>query len=92
MAWNEKALKQIKPKTAKMDAFDIEAEREGNATRYFKRNEIAPQTLGRRISKESRKTDGYAKTAELKATQNLVEDTANRARGIIVPQYSLRQG
>lgn len=84
MAWNPKALKSITPVQSGLDAHDLEAERQGNATGFMRRNEIGPKTLGRRISKESRKADGFAKTADLRATRNLVADTAAIAQRIII--------
>lgn len=87
--WNTKALKgRNKAPKPCIDAIDREACAQGDATRFFSANDIRPQ-LGRRISKESRKADGYAKTADAKATRNLVADTAERARTIIIPQYNL---
>lgn len=75
--FNESALKQLKncqPKRS-FDAIDEEAERQGNATGYFSRNELRPQ-LGKRISKDTRQLNGRRKTADNRATQNLVKDTA----------------
>lgn len=76
MAWNPKALRVLKTQPAGLDRFDREAEREGTARNYFNRNDLGPAVLGRRISKESRKADGYAKTAEQKATAFLIKETA----------------
>lgn len=89
MAWNEKALKQNRkaPKCS-LDAIDREACAQGDATRFFNANDLRPQ-LGRRISKDSRKADGFAKTADAKATRNLVADTAARAKDIIIPERQL---
>lgn len=90
MAWNEKGLKQLnRNPTRKIDDFDRQAESEGNARRFFNGNDLRPQ-LGRRISKESRKAEGLAKTAERKATINLVKDTAEVARRIMVLQLAQR--
>ncbi len=80
----------IKAKSG-MDAIDREAEAQGNARRFFNQNEVGPANLGRRISRESRKADGYAKTADKRATENLVKDTADAYRRHVVPSLSLRQ-
>jgi hypothetical protein len=75
--WNEKAARKSQANELRrnLDAFDLEAERQGNATGFFNRNNLRPQ-LGRRISKESRKANGYAATADLKATRHIVAATA----------------
>lgn len=86
MAWNEKAARKIMAQQQRrsLDAIDLEAERQGNAMRYFKANEIGPRNLGRRISRETRQLDGRRKTVDAKATRNLVHDTAIRAKQLIV--------
>lgn len=91
MAWNPKALKQLglAPRQH-LDAIDMEAEKQGNATRFFQQNDLRPQ-LGRRISKESRKADGYARTADLRAHTNLVADHAAAHRRLVTPESNLRQ-
>ncbi len=71
-----------------IDDIDREAESQGNARRFFKKNEIAP-LLGRRISKESRKADGYAKTADMKATKHIVKETAAVAKKIMIQPREL---
>lgn len=85
MGWNEKAARKIMAQQQRrsLDAIDLEAERQGNATRYFKANDLRPQ-LGRRISRTIRQQEGRAKTADLIATRNLVHDTAIRAKQLIV--------
>lgn len=90
MAWNPKALKQIKPKQVGLDPIDLEAEAQGNAARFFDRNEVGPRVMGRRISKQTRQLDGLRKTADAKATANLVKDTAAVAARVIIPQPNLR--
>lgn len=74
-----------------MDRFDLEAEREGSAKSFFKRNEVAPACLGRRISKQTRQLDGRRKTADNRAAQNLVRDTVERMHQHILPQTQLAQ-
>lgn len=74
-----------------MDAIDLEADAQGNATRFFKQNGVGPANLGRRISKESRVADGRAKTADARATANLVKDTAAAHARYVVPSMNLRQ-
>jgi len=86
MAWNPKALKSILPKQTGMDALDLEAEAQGNATRFMNRNEIGPAVLGRRISKTNRQLDGRRKTADARATANLVKDTADAYHRVVLPQ------
>ena len=96
--FNEKALRNLNRQRAAvqkgsgLDALDEEAERQGNARRFFKVNEVAPQTLGRRIAKQNRQLDGNSKTAELKGTRHIVKETAAIASRIVIPQLSLRQG
>lgn len=91
MAWNPKALKQIKPKQVGLDAIDREAEAQGNSIRWFDRNEAGPSIMGRRISKQTRQLDGRRKTAETIATRNLVKDTAAVAARVIIPNRDLVQ-
>lgn len=96
MPFNEKALTRLnrqrrKQQGGSFDPIDEEAERQGNATRYFKTNEIGPKILGKRISKETRQANGNATTADMRATRNLVQDTAEVAKKVMVPQLSLRQ-
>jgi hypothetical protein len=96
MPFNEKALTRLnrqrrQQQGGSFDAIDAEAERQGNACRFFKTNEIGPKILGKRISKETRQADGNAKTADARATRNLVHDTAQIAKSIMVPQLTLRQ-
>lgn len=73
---------------AGMDELDRAAEREGNARSFVRRNEIQPQILGRRISKDGRKQDGAAKTAENRAAQNMVKDTKERLEQYKQPQLA----
>ncbi len=91
--FNERALKQrqMKPKNAGMDVLDREAEREGSARRFFTNNGVGPSVLGKRIAKQSRQMDGASKTAEKRATTNLVADTAAAAKRVMVPQLRLAQ-
>lgn len=89
--FNEKALKRITPKVSKPDRFDIEAEAEGRSINFMQKNEVGPHVLGRRISRERHKADGYAKTAEKRATDNLVHDTAEVAKNIIARSLPLIQ-
>lgn len=94
MAWNDKAARQIQRQPVRhLDAFDLEAEREGNATRSMR--QAAPAILGRRISKNRREADGNRKTAERRATDHIVASTAAivKAHTIADPtkQYNLRQ-
>lgn len=90
MAWNEKAARHLsQPRKVQLDKFDLEAEREGGATRYFNRNDLRPQ-LGRRISKESRQSAGRAKSADLIATRNLVADTAEAVKAHTVADSGKR--
>ncbi len=88
MAWN-KLPKNFTARNVGMDDLDREAEREGGATRFFNRNDLRPQ-LGRRISKESRQSNGRAKSAELIATRNLVADTAARVSAHTIPDSGKR--
>jgi hypothetical protein len=74
-----------------LDRFDMEAEREGSAKRFFKSNEVKPSTLGRRISKQTRQLDGRRKTADNRAAQNLVRDTVERMQQHVLPQTQLAQ-
>lgn len=96
--FNEKALRNLNRQRAAaqkgsgLDSLDREAEQEGNARRFFKDNEVTPQTLGRRIAKQNRQLDGNSKTAKLKETRHIVKETAAIASRIIVPQRSLKQG
>jgi len=92
MAWNEKAARQFnrQPKR-ELDEIDIEAERQGNATRFFGRNELS-QANGRRISRETRQLNGRRKSADKRATDNLVADTAEALRARLVAEpRALRQ-
>ena len=88
--WRElpKTMRTRKPQ---LDSIDLEAERQGNATGFMRRNEIGPKTLGRRISKESRKADGYAKTAEVRATRHIVIETARIVAERTTQPLKLRQ-
>jgi len=54
--WNEKAARQVQqtPKRV-LDDIDREAERQGNATRYFKVNDLEPAVVGRRLAKNAAK-------------------------------------
>lgn len=88
MAWNPKALKTLGPRTQPLDRFDREAEREGSAIRTNR--QFAPSILGKRIAKNSRKAEGFAKTAEFIATRNLVKDTAARAAELVRPDHRYR--
>ena len=72
--WNTKALKTLGPRFQPLDRFDREAEAEGNAFRRAKAH--GPAILGKRIAKNSRKANGFAATAELKATTHIVKETA----------------
>lgn len=88
---NERKIKDFWNKSGKgnsmlnikrsLDALDTEAEREGKARRFFTSNDLKP-ILGRRVGKETRKHDGYTKTAGFKATRNLVKDTVKVYRDI----------
>lgn len=92
MAWNPKALKALKtPQSQGLDRFDREAEQEGRARTWMKHNNVGPTLLGRRISKETRNANGIAKTAEHKATQHIVKETARIVKERIIPQTSLTQ-
>jgi hypothetical protein len=90
MAWN-KLPKELRPKAPKLDAIDLEAERQGDAVRWFDKNEAGPRIMGRRISKQTRQLDGRRKTADAKATANLVADTAAVAARVIIPNRDLVQ-
>jgi hypothetical protein len=86
------AMRNGQPKAKSgMDAIDLEAEAHGNARRFFKQNDVGPANLGRRISRESRKANGIAKTADKRATDNMVKDTAEAYRRHVVPSMNLRQ-
>lgn len=95
--FNEKALRDRnrqarRQQKGSFDPIDAEAERQGNARRFFSENEVGPSVLGKRISKETRKADGCAKTADMKATRNLVKDTAAVASRLVTRELTLRQG
>lgn len=69
--FNEKALKNLRRNPVRqMDAHDLSAEAEGNARSYMRVNEVGPSILGRRISKETRKANGAANTAGVRADKN----------------------
>jgi hypothetical protein len=95
--FNEKALRNrnrqraANNKGSGFDPLDQEAEREGNARRFFKTNEVVPQ-LGRRIAKQNRQLDGNGKTAELKGTRHIVKETFLAAEAITIRPLYLRQG
>ena len=76
--WNEKALRQT-PKRAKMDEFDLAAEREGRAIRAS--NELRPcGPVGKALAKQRKMTD-----RGLNVQQNIVQrGTARVAREIII--------
>ncbi len=87
--FNEKNLKKMnRGPRFEIDAIDMEAEAQGNARRFFSQNELKP-LLGRRIGKESRKADGYAKTADMKATKHIVKETAVVAKKIMIQPREL---
>lgn len=82
--FNEKALKQNgKQVKRSYDQFDIEAEAEGKA-RHAMRN-AGPSVLGRRISRENRKLDGYNTTACKKATDKFRKDHAIAVKKYMSP-------
>lgn len=89
MAWNPKALKTLGPRRQTLDRFDREAEAEGGAIRHNR--QYAPTVLGKRIAKNSRKADGFAKTAEFIAARNLVKDTAERYHELVTPDVRIRR-
>ncbi len=90
--WNPKALKVLKtPQSQGLDRFDREAESEGRARGWMKHHDVGPKTMGRRISKETRKADGFSKTAEFKATTHIVKETARIVKERTIPQRSLTQ-
>lgn len=72
-------------KRAPLDQFDMEAEREGSARRYFSSNDLRP-VMGRRIGREIRQRDGYNKTVQAKSTKNIVKDTAKIYNRIVLVQ------
>jgi hypothetical protein len=87
--FNEKNLRKMnRGPRFEIDAIDMEAEAQGNATRFFNQNELKP-LLGRRIGKESRKANGIAKTAEAKATAHIVKATAERAKQVVIQERNL---
>lgn len=72
--WRKKNNPDNDPKIrAGLDQFDLEAECEGGARRFFAANDLKP-VLGRRIGKETRKSDGASKTAGFRANKNNVKD------------------
>ncbi len=79
-AWRRK---QGNNQNASFDAIDREAEAHGAATRFFNSNELKPQ-MGRRLTKITNQLNGRRKTADAKATANIVKDTAERARELII--------
>jgi len=94
MAWNEKAARKITRQPVRhMDALDLQAEREGNATRSMQ--VAAPNILGRRIAKNRREADGNRKTAEKRGTDHIVATTAAIAKAHTIAdtvgRYNLRQ-
>ena len=96
--FNEKALVAANRAARKannnkggMDEIDREAERQGNARGFFSRNEVGPQVMGRRISKQNRELDGSRKTADNRAAKNLVKDTLVRMNERMVSKLSLMQ-
>jgi hypothetical protein len=74
---------QANQQSGGMDAIDREAEAQGNATRFFTLHDVGPANLGRRISKTNRQLDGRRKTADKRATDNLVADTAECYRQLV---------
>lgn len=70
------------PLQRSLDAIDLAAAREGKARQYFGDNELKP-ILGRRIGKDSRKRDGFAKTAGHKAARSIVKDTVKVYRTVV---------
>jgi len=94
MAWNDKAARQISRQPVRhLDAFDMEAEREGNATRSMR--VAGPNILGRRIAKNRREADGNRKVAEKRGTDYIVATTAAIAKAHTIAEpskrYNLRQ-
>ena len=83
--WNTKALKQNgKQRQRSFDKFDMEAEAEGNARRAMK--DAGPTVLGRRISRENRKLDGYNTTACKKATDKFLKDHNLAVKKYVSPE------
>lgn len=70
------------PLQRSLDALDLAAEREGKARQFFGKNDLKP-VLGRRIGKDSRKRDGFAKTAGHKAARSIVKDTVAVYRNVV---------
>ena len=76
MTWNPKALKQNRNRQKSgLDELDRQAEAEGSAARYFKENELGSR-LGKRIAKQTQQLNGRRKTADKKATEHVVAQTA----------------
>lgn len=88
-AWKE-LPKNWKPKQAKLDANDREAENQGKAIAGMR--DVRPTILGRRISKETRKQDGAQKTADKRSADHAIADTkAAIAKHVVPGPRSLKQ-
>lgn len=89
--FNEKRARQMMAMKDRRHIDDIDRGMEalGNAERAHKA--YGPAHLGKRISKTTRQLNGRRKTADLKATVNMVRDTAEIAGRIIVGQSEPRQ-
>lgn len=82
--WNTKALKQNgKQLKRSFDQFDMEAEAEGKARHAMR--DAGPSVLGRRISRENRKLDGYNTTACKKATDKFLKDHDKAVKKYVSP-------
>ena len=90
--FNEKDLKNLRKNTVqRMDAHDLSAEAEGNARRYMRVNEVGPSILGRRISRETRKANGAANTAGVRADRNDKKDQQIANKKYLIKPLNLVQ-
>jgi len=100
MAWNEKHARKtssnnLPNKESESDykrKLDEEACREGDAMRFFNKNDVKPQ-LGRRIAKQSRDLDGARATMSHKAGNAEAKDNAAAtAKYVTAAPRELKQG